>query len=118
MDPGALRGKRVCAFCGIGAPERFRATLAALGADVAAFLPFPDHHRYGQADLTAIEERSRACRVEAMVTTEKDAVRLGNFSRFLEKVLILEIEICAASGPLTLEEAILQRLGRQPRHRL
>lgn len=110
-DPELLRGKRICAFSGIGAPERFRATLAALGADVAAFLPFPDHHRYGSADLTAIDERAGACRAEEIVTTEKDAVRLGAFPSFLEKILILEITIVVETGQRSLEDAVLERLA-------
>jgi tetraacyldisaccharide 4'-kinase len=43
---------------------------------VAAFLAFPDHYPYTPADWQAICEV--ACRegAEALVTTEKDAVRL------------------------------------------
>ena len=48
-----LRGRRVLAFAGIGRPEKFFATVAACGADVAMHRPFPDHHRFAASDLAA-----------------------------------------------------------------
>ena len=72
-----LRGRHVIAFCGIGRPESFFDTLESLGADVRERLPFADHHAYAQADLDLIESRRASLGAEAVVTTEKDHVRLG-----------------------------------------
>ncbi len=75
LAPRELAGRRVVAFCGLGGPRRFRRTLEALGADVAGFHAFPDHHRYAREELEAL--RLLAGRQRALlVTTEKDAVRL------------------------------------------
>src|SRR5690606_14438222 len=41
-----LRGRRIAAFCGIGAPHAFRHTLEQCGATVVEFREFPDHHPY------------------------------------------------------------------------
>lgn len=71
-----LRSRPVLAFAGIAAPERFAATLAGLGIAVRELVTFPDHHPYAPADLAALEDRARRVGAEALVTTEKDAVRL------------------------------------------
>ncbi|HZP41309.1 MAG TPA: tetraacyldisaccharide 4'-kinase [Candidatus Binatia bacterium] len=72
----ALRGRAVVAVAGVARPERFVATLDALGATVRRVLRFPDHHRYGAADVAAI----RAAAAEGVpVTTEKDLVKLPGF---------------------------------------
>jgi hypothetical protein len=42
--------------------------------DVVAF---PDHHAYQPRDLEAVAQRARAVGASLLVTTEKDAVRLG-----------------------------------------
>lgn len=73
-----LLGQRpVAAFCGIGNPEAFRRTLLGLGARVAGFRTFPDHHPYGRAD---VEELGRWLRDQVpdtlAVTTQKDLVKL------------------------------------------
>jgi tetraacyldisaccharide 4'-kinase len=71
----ALAGRRVLAFAGIGAPEKFFASLADAGIDVAIGRGFPDHHRFTASEAAALTaEADRACL--SLVTTEKDCVRL------------------------------------------
>jgi len=45
-DAQRLAGKRVVAFAGIARPQKFFATLSALGAEIVDSLVFPDHHPY------------------------------------------------------------------------
>lgn len=73
-----LRNRGVLAFCGIGNPEGFRCTLAALNARLgaASLLTFPDHHHYTAADLARIAARARTAGAQLLVTTEKDLVKL------------------------------------------
>jgi len=73
-SPEDLRGAAVAAFCGLGAPQRFRRTLTSLGADLRAFHPFPDHHAFSAAELAELA-REAASLSAMLVTTEKDAVR-------------------------------------------
>jgi hypothetical protein len=44
---------------------------------VRDLIAFPDHHAYGPRDLDAVARRARAVGAGLVVTTEKDAVRLG-----------------------------------------
>ncbi|HEY7138786.1 MAG TPA: tetraacyldisaccharide 4'-kinase [Methylomirabilota bacterium] len=73
----ALHGRGVLAFAGIAAPERLAETLTAHGAIVRDVVAFPDHHSYAPQDLAAVAHRARAMGAGILVTTEKDAVRLG-----------------------------------------
>jgi tetraacyldisaccharide 4'-kinase len=73
----ALRGRPVGAFCGIGNPDAFHATLASLGADVREFRIYPDHHQYTRADVDALREWATRLPADAwVVTTQKDWVKV------------------------------------------
>jgi tetraacyldisaccharide 4'-kinase len=84
------RGLRALAFAGIGRPEKFFATLHALGADLAATRAFPDHAPYGDRILARLEADARAAGAQ-LVTTEKDAARLP--AAFRRTVLVLPVRL-------------------------
>jgi len=64
----ALRGRKLYAIAGIGAPERFFATLESLGLTGCTARAFPDHHAYTAADLAFARDG-------VLLMTEKDAVK-------------------------------------------
>jgi tetraacyldisaccharide 4'-kinase len=70
-----VSGKRVLAFAGIGAPEKFFASLEAAGAQVAVRKPFGDHHGYSTEDAAALLKEARENSL-LLVTTEKDLMRM------------------------------------------
>jgi tetraacyldisaccharide 4'-kinase len=83
-------GQPVVAFAGIGRPEKFFASLRALGATAVATHAFPDHYRYRAGDIARL--RAAAARSEArLVTTAKDFVRLAPEER--AGIAVLEVEI-------------------------
>ncbi|WP_025324365.1 tetraacyldisaccharide 4'-kinase [Deferrisoma camini] len=73
----ALRGRKILAFAGIGDPAAFFRDLDALGLRVVEAVPFPDHHPYSDEDREQLARWARLVNAEALVTTEKDAVRLA-----------------------------------------
>jgi tetraacyldisaccharide 4'-kinase len=73
----ALRGRAVLAVAGIAVPEGLVDTLVRCGAVVRDLVAFPDHHAYREGDLRAVQRRAARVGAELVVTTEKDAVRLG-----------------------------------------
>ena len=91
MPLAELKGRRICAFAGIGRPESFRESLDALDAEVACFRAFPDHHLYGPGDLAALRRLAAESGAGQMVTTEKDAVRLADFPDVLAEIFSLRI---------------------------
>ena len=72
-----LRRRKVLAFCGIGRPEKFYHSLHSIGAEVVETQSFPDHYLYRPADLARLRQRAQQKGL-ALVTTEKDKVRLDS----------------------------------------
>jgi tetraacyldisaccharide 4'-kinase len=71
----ADKSARYVAFCGLGRPGKFRATLEKQGLNVVSWYPFPDHHFYTDADLKKLQDTAKKLRAR-LITTEKDAARL------------------------------------------
>ncbi|MEQ8822719.1 MAG: tetraacyldisaccharide 4'-kinase [Sumerlaeia bacterium] len=72
----ALAGRRVIAACGVGHPEGFRRTLESTGAQVVALKACGDHAKYTTEDLAFWEEERLRLAADAVLVTEKDAVKL------------------------------------------
>lgn len=69
---------RIAAFCGIGNPAAFRRLLEQQGISLieGAFRVFPDHHRYSRDDVDELRTWATDLRATAVVTTQKDLVKL------------------------------------------
>ncbi|WP_018408002.1 tetraacyldisaccharide 4'-kinase [Methylocystis rosea] len=72
----AMNGARLVAFAGIARPEKFFSLLEASGAEVAAQVSFGDHRRFTQRDYATLS-KLRQEQGARLVTTEKDAARMG-----------------------------------------
>jgi tetraacyldisaccharide 4'-kinase len=78
------------AFAGIGRPEKFFASLRALGANLIDTHAFADHHAYTTQDIERLmnEATQHGAR---LITTAKDAVKLPPEQRTLIEVLAIEL---------------------------
>jgi tetraacyldisaccharide 4'-kinase len=77
-----IKGARVFAIAGIASPSRFFEDVKTLDCAVAGTRAFPDHYPYTAADVSAIAEAAAAVHADAVVTTEKDFVRLLPYRPF------------------------------------
>jgi tetraacyldisaccharide-1-P 4'-kinase len=68
-------GSRVLVACGIANPRRFVEDLAYAGYVVAGEVLFGDHHTFSAADIARISAAVLETGAEAVLTTDKDAVR-------------------------------------------
>jgi tetraacyldisaccharide 4'-kinase len=75
-DVKEFNGWKVAVACGIANPEALADDLLQVGISIVSESFFPDHHPFDQADVDAITRAAREAGAEAIVTTEKDAVRL------------------------------------------
>jgi tetraacyldisaccharide 4'-kinase len=75
--PDALRGQQLYAFAGLADNEQFFGSLRAAGLSLAGSRGFADHHAYSAGDVAAIRQAAREAGATAIVTTEKDAVKLA-----------------------------------------
>lgn len=71
---------KILAVAGIANPDRFVALLREAGHNVVDSIAFADHHRYRASDLAAIESRMKSSGADAVLTTDKDAVRFESLS--------------------------------------
>jgi tetraacyldisaccharide 4'-kinase len=94
-----VRRRPVAAFCGLGNPEAFRRTLTGMGASIAAFRTYPDHHVYSRTDIEELRGWARQQAPEAIiVTTQKDLVKVRQ-SRLGERDLwALRIQFHVTTG--------------------
>ena len=91
----ALGRGPMLAFAGIGNPEKFFATLSAAGIALAATRSFDDHHRFTQAEATALREHAERQRL-VLVTTEKDLARMhgdDDIAQLAERVRALPVTL-------------------------
>lgn len=105
------RGLRVLAVSGIAKPESFARTLAALPATVVGRLEFPDHHPYGAADRAAIRRAAHDAGAEAVLTTEKDLVRMETGLAPDLPILAVRVELGLVAGAEELGTALGVPLG-------
>ncbi|OGQ98889.1 MAG: tetraacyldisaccharide 4'-kinase [Deltaproteobacteria bacterium RIFOXYD12_FULL_55_16] len=69
----------VFAFAGIANPDSFRQTLRQEGFALAGFKGFKDHHGYTAQEVQALVAAALAHGAQALITTEKDFVKLRPF---------------------------------------
>jgi tetraacyldisaccharide 4'-kinase len=97
--PEHLTGRRVFAFAGLADNEQFFDSLRANGLNVVGTRSFRDHHRYTAADIAAIKDAARTAGAEAIVNTEKDAVKID------------DRDIIAVAAEMIIQPEILKEIG-------
>jgi len=101
-----LNGKRIMALTGIADPSSFYHSLRHWEVETAEILEFPDHHHYSQTDWHAISAAGR--KVDLIVTTEKDLVKLERFPFATGKLVALRVRL-----EIDQKEALLTDITRQ-----
>jgi tetraacyldisaccharide 4'-kinase len=84
----------VAAFCGIARPDQFFQGLESAGVKLATRTVFADHHNFTAADLARIESEACKAGATALLTTEKDRIRIGALAPTIQiQTVPLKIEI-------------------------
>ncbi len=93
-----LQKLTVAAISGIAAPDGFEREIESRGARLALKVRYADHHRYTQQQIIDTINRARESGAEAIITTEKDAVRFPRLDRTDVPVYFLRVDIDLLSG--------------------
>ena len=93
-----LKGMRIAALSAIAVPESFERALEEQGAQIVYTKRFADHHRFTQQEIIDAINKSIEAGAEALLTTEKDAVRFPRLERRDLPVLYMRVEIEMISG--------------------
>lgn len=95
-----LLGKRISCVSGIANPDGFEKVLVELGAQLVNCHRFPDHHIYKEEEINEIIRCAQLQNIQALITTEKDAVRFPEIippREFPLYYLRVEIEILSGA---------------------
>lgn len=92
-----FQSKRIIAFCGIARPERFLALLRKEAINPVDFITFRDHYSYPPHSCEMISKRLQKLRADALITTEKDAVKVAH-ANALQRIPVFYLKIDLKMG--------------------
>lgn len=110
----------VAMFSGIGNPDAFRETMNSQRCTIVREWRFGDHYAYVVEDLERMAREARDAGAGAMVTTEKDAVRIAALNGGVAAVqrhlplLVVRISSMLLDAGGRMEEALNRLLKRSP----
>ncbi|MBP2649997.1 MAG: lpxK [Firmicutes bacterium] len=114
----AAKGHKLLVFSAIGNPGSFEQTIWDLGGEVVATERFPDHHDYTMAEMQAVMQEAQDKNAYALVTTEKDAVKIP--SEFIHSdrplpIYVSVMEVQFIDGQQQLMDLIKQVANKENR---
>jgi tetraacyldisaccharide 4'-kinase len=102
-------------FCGIARPQQFFAQVRAAGVVPAAEVAFRDHHAYDEEDIQRLLSMQKKPGGGGFLTTEKDAINLGQLQPALEPLAIAALKV-TIDRPAELVDTILARIAGRKAH--
>ncbi|MDW7771713.1 MAG: tetraacyldisaccharide 4'-kinase [Desulfobulbaceae bacterium] len=76
-----IKGISFYGFSGIAHPENFQQSMEDIGLNVKGFKSFSDHYHYRESDMRRLCRLGEEAGANALITTEKDMVKLHGLSR-------------------------------------
>jgi tetraacyldisaccharide-1-P 4'-kinase len=114
LDLESIKTQKVLAFCAIGDPLSFRQSLQSIGSELVQHFTFADHHIYSSEDLKYLTDLASQEKVNILVTTHKDAVKIAAFRNLFGRIMVLslDIELTLTQG----QDEIIERILSLRRH--
>ena len=92
----AMSGSRILAVSGIANAAPFYRMIQDWGGEIVDTVEFPDHHDYSTKDWQKISRAAR--RVDRVITTEKDIIKLTRFPFARDKLYALRVTMAVEEG--------------------
>jgi tetraacyldisaccharide 4'-kinase len=109
-----LREKKVLAFCGIGNPASFFASLEELGAKVIDTRTWPDHHAYDREDVDWLTSWRVDQQDALLICTVKDWVKIQEPRLGQRELMALVVELEMVDDGAEQLELALHKLLIEP----
>lgn len=93
-----IAGMKVVTLAGIAAPMGFENSVSKMGGKVLARERYPDHYRYRTQEIINIVNEADELGADAILTTEKDAVRLPHLENPKVPIFYMRMDIEIVSG--------------------
>ena len=101
-----LKGRTVTSLSGIAVPQSFENSLRLMGARVIHCERYADHHRYHAQEIIDAVNRAADLHADALMTTEKDAVRFPRLETTPVPVYYVRVDIELLSGTENFHDAV------------
>ncbi|MBP5510879.1 MAG: tetraacyldisaccharide 4'-kinase [Kiritimatiellae bacterium] len=101
-----LKGRSIGTLSGIAVPQSFEDSLRRMGARVIYCERYADHHRYAAQEIIDALNKTSDMHAEALLTTEKDAVRFPRLETTPVPVYYLRVDIEILKGAENFHEAV------------
>jgi len=108
LSTESFKGKSTIVFSGIGNPQAFENTVCSLGINIAEALRFVDHYDYTQADLDGIIKCARDRKLDIIITTEKDAVKIARLKFNHMRIFSLNIKLSITKNEEEFDRRLLK----------
>lgn len=110
-----LKGKTLATLSGIAVPQGFENSLRTLGAKVIHCERYADHHRYEPSEIIEALNRAADRGCDALLTTEKDAVRFPRLETTPVPAYYLRVDIEILAGAENFHDAVDHICNAKPR---
>ena len=88
-----LQGQKIFAFSGIAQNSDFRHVIEGLNCELKGFKEFSDHHPYSNNDLHNLLQLSGKLKVDFVLTTEKDYVKIADRLTWPVDLVVIGVNI-------------------------
>ena len=105
---------RPLVFCGIAHPKKFLLQLKLAGVELVGEALFRDHHAYTPQDVQQLLKMRDESEAGGFITTEKDAVNLGEMLTLLNPVAVIPVKMELVNGEAVLD-TILHTIAKRKR---
>ncbi len=112
-----IKGAKVASLAGIARPDGFEEILSELGAEVIVSRRFADHHFYNQQELIDCLNEASQRGAEALITTEKDAVRFARLPPGGLPVYVLRVKIENVDESEDFDQVVLRFLRQREKRK-
>jgi tetraacyldisaccharide 4'-kinase len=103
-----FKGVPAVIFCGIGNPAGFQSCVSGLGIKIVKSFRFSDHHDYTCQEVLGIIKTAGQNNLAAIITTQKDAVKVRELGIKNSAILVLDITLNITKNEAELNHRLLK----------